>query len=266
LLGTSVGHAGTLDPQVSGVLVVMLGPAVRLAPILLAHDKEYICLLRLHGDTPLEKISEVTCEFTGRIYQRPPRKSAVKRNLRIRTIKENEILEVNDRLVLFRVQCDAGTYIRSLCHHMGFALCVGGHMQELRRVRSGPYTERDAVSLHALADAVAMAREGDNSLLNKMIQPAETALTGVSKIIIRDSAVDAICHGASLAGVGVLEQDAYKNGDLVGVFTQIGELVCLAEALVDSTAFTPGSTGLVASPKAVMMQPGTYPRGWRKHG
>ena len=121
MFGCQVGHAGTLDPQVSGILLVMLGNAVRLAPLLLQHDKEYICLMRLHGDVDKKRIAQIASEFTGRLYQRPPRKSAVKRVLRIRTIHKLEILDSEGRLVLFRVQCDAGTYIRSLCHHMGLA-------------------------------------------------------------------------------------------------------------------------------------------------
>ena len=81
MLGMHVGHSGTLDPQVSGVLVIMLGHAVRLAPVLLRHEKEYVCLMRLHGDVPRDRVEETVRAFTGRIYQRPPKKSAVARNL-----------------------------------------------------------------------------------------------------------------------------------------------------------------------------------------
>ena len=87
MLGCQVGHSGTLDPQVPGVLLVMLGNAVRLAPLLLQHDKEYICLMRLHGTVDRARIDQMAAEFTGRLYQRPPRKSAVRRNLRIREIR-----------------------------------------------------------------------------------------------------------------------------------------------------------------------------------
>ena len=146
MLGVHVGHSGTLDPQVSGVLLVMLGRAVRLAPLLLQHRKEYVCLMRLHGDTTRKRLEEVMEEFTGRIYQRPPRRSAVARNLRIRTIHSLTILDIEERLVLFRVTCDAGTYIRSLCHHVGLALGTGAHMQELRRTKSGAFNESDAYS------------------------------------------------------------------------------------------------------------------------
>ena len=105
--GVHVGHAGTLDPQVSGVLLVMLGRAVRLAPLLLQHQKEYVCLMRLHGDTTRQRLDEVMEEFTGRIYQRPPRRSAVARNLRIRTIHSLTILDIGGtaRPVQGHVRC-----------------------------------------------------------------------------------------------------------------------------------------------------------------
>ena len=160
MLGVRVGHAGTLDPQVSGVLLVMLGRAVRLAPLLLQHRKEYVCLMRLHGDTTRQRLDEVMEEFTGRIYQRPPRRSAVARNLRIRTIHSLTILGIEERLVLFRVTCDAGTYIRSLCHHIGLTLGTGAHMQELRRTKSGTFGESDAYTLHDLTDAISSLKEG----------------------------------------------------------------------------------------------------------
>ncbi len=266
MLDLPAGHSGTLDPMVSGVLVVMLGPAMRLAPVLLRHDKEYVALLRLHGDAGRDKVEKIAREFTGKIYQRPPLRSAVRRALRIRTIHEIEILEQKERLVLLRVRCESGTYIRSLCHHMGLALGgVGGHMQELRRTRSGNFTEDDACTLHDLKDACVAAENGDDSMLRSFIHPAEQAVAGVPRIVIGDRAVDAVCHGAALAGVGVVSREAHARGDRVAVFTLNGELVCLGEALVDSSAYEPGDTGLVAAPRSVFMKPGTYPRGWKKH-
>ena len=264
ILGRRVGHAGTLDPQVSGVLVVMFGGAVRLAPILLAHNKEYVCLMRLHGNVPREAVDRVAEEFVGRVYQRPPKKSAVKRSLRIRKIHEIEILDMEGRLVLFRVRCDAGTYIRTLCVHMGYALGVCAHMQELRRVRSGPFDETGAVSLHELADAVAAAREGDPAPLQPMLLSPVSAVGDLPEVGIRDTAVDAICHGAVLAGVGVTgKEGGFGKGEVVAIMTERGELVGLGKALISSSALKPGEPGLVVAPTTVLMQPGTYPRGWK---
>ena len=265
ILGVPVGHAGTLDPGVSGVLVVMLGSAVRLAPYLQRGTKEYVCLWRLHGDLPRARIDEIAGEFAGRIYQRPPRKSAVKRALRIRTVNRIEVLEVDGRSVLLRVSCDAGTYIRSLCHHMGLGAGPGGSMHELRRTRSGSFTEDDAHTLHELEDAADAAREGNPAPLRDMILPIGRAVADLPRLTIRDSAVDALCHGASLAGVGLVSAEGdFRARDPVGIFTRAGELVAVAEALAASDRIVPGENGLVAAPRAVFLQPGTYPRGWKK--
>jgi len=264
MLGCQVGHAGTLDPQVSGVLLVMLGNAVRLAPLLLQHDKEYVCLMRLHGDVDKTRIEQIGVEFTGRLYQRPPRKSAVKRVLRIRTIQKLDILDTLGRLVLFRIQCDAGTYVRSLCHHMGLALGVGAHMVELRRTRSGAFSENEMHSLHELQDACIAAKAGDSAAIASMILSVDAAVPDLPTVYVRDTAVDALCHGAVLAGVGVLSCDEFKKDQTVAVLSQKKEFVCLGKALVSSGSFKPGESGLVIAPTTVFLPPGTYPRGWAK--
>ena len=266
ILGRRVGHAGTLDPQVSGVLVVMFGGAVRLAPVLLSHNKEYVCLMRLHADASRESVEQAAAEFVGRIYQRPPRKSAVKRNLRIRKIQEIDILDMDGRLVLFRVRCDAGTYIRTLCIHLGYAIGTCAHMEELRRIRSGSFDETAAVTLHELADAAAAAWEGENEPLRRMILPAAAAVADLAKVVVRDTAVDAVCHGAVLAGVGVVgKEGGFAKGETVAIMTGRGELVGLGKGLVNSSALKPGEPGFVIAPTSVLMQPGTYPRGWKAH-
>jgi predicted rRNA pseudouridine synthase len=264
MLGCQIGHAGTLDPQVSGVLLVMLGNAVRLAPLLLQHDKEYVCLMRLHGDVDKTRIEQIGVEFTGRLYQRPPRKSAVKRVLRIRTIQKLDILDIQGRLVLFRIQCDAGTYVRSLCHHMGLALGVGAHMVELRRTRSGAFSEKEMHSLHELQDACIAAKAGDSSAITSMILSVDAAVPDLPMVIVRDTAIDALCHGAVLAGVGVISCDEFKKDQTVAVLSQKKEFICLGKALVPSGSFKPGDTGLVVAPTTVFLTPGTYPRGWSK--
>lgn len=264
ILGERVGHAGTLDPGVSGVLVVMIGNAVRLAPVLLSEDKEYIAVIRFHGNVGEDAVQRIAKEFTGRIYQRPPLKSAVARNLRIRTVHDLDVVEMSGRRAVLRITCDAGTYIRSLCHHMGLALGCGAHMEELRRTRSGIFPEDSAHTLAELKDATELARQGDSRALAGMILPPETVAGGLPTVIVRDSAVDALCHGAALAGVGVVRQDAFGKGDVVAMLTSKGELVCIGEAIVSSSMVPPGTHGLVAAPRSVFLAPGVYPRGWRK--
>jgi H/ACA ribonucleoprotein complex subunit 4 len=264
LLGRSVGHAGTLDPGVSGVLVVMTGKAARLAPILLAEEKEYVCALRTHGNVSIDQMKDVISQFTGRIYQRPPRKSAVARNLRIRTVHAIDLLDLSQRIFLLRIRCDAGTYIRSLCHHMGMVLGTGAHMEELRRTRSGDFGEKEAVTLQQLADAVVWARGGTVPPLQAMIRPPLEGLGSVPRVFVRDSAVDAVCHGAGLAVPGITRYDEFPRGATVALLTSRSELIGLGTAGVSSKEADGLQHGLVIAPDSVFMEPGTYPRGWKK--
>ncbi|MFY9750903.1 MAG: RNA-guided pseudouridylation complex pseudouridine synthase subunit Cbf5 [Methanoregula sp.] len=264
MLGCQVGHAGTLDPQVSGILLVMLGNAVRLAPLLLKHDKEYVCLMRLHKEVDRERIDAVAAEFTGRIYQRPPRRSAVKRLLRIRTVQQLDILGIEGKLVLMKVRCDAGTYIRSLCHHMGLALGTGAHMQELRRTRSGAFDEGAMHTLHELQDACYAAEAGNRAALDTMVVSVDAAVPDLPAVIVRDTAIDALCHGAVLAGVGMISCDEFRKDQIVAVLSQKREFVGLGKALAPSASWKPGRPGLLVATTTVFMAPGTYPKGWKK--
>jgi H/ACA ribonucleoprotein complex subunit 4 len=266
LLGRHSGHAGTLDPGVSGVLVVMLGKSTRLAPILLAEDKEYVCALRTHGNVSSDQMNDVLLQFTGRIYQRPPRKSAVARNLRIRTVHSIELLDSSRRVFLLRISCDAGTYIRTLCHHIGLVLGTGAHMEELRRSRSGVFGEREAVTLHQLSEAVALAHGGAPASLEEMIRPPSDGLGSTPRILVRDTAVDAVCHGAILAVPGMIRFDEFQQGATVAMFTSRGEFIGLGTALIPSQEASECQHGVVVAPGTVFMDPGTYPRGWKKKG
>ncbi|MCQ1535539.1 RNA-guided pseudouridylation complex pseudouridine synthase subunit Cbf5 [Methanosarcina sp. KYL-1] len=267
ILGVSrAGHAGSLDPKVTGLLPTLLGTATKAVPALRLSGKEYICLLKLHRPVSAKYVREVCEDFVGPIYQLPPIKSAVKRALRVRTIYYLEVLEINGTSVLFRVGCEAGTYIRKLCHDIGLALGCGGHMQELRRTKAGPFTEATLITLQDLKDAYVFWQEdGDESEIRKVVRPMESAVSHLPKIILRDSAVDAVCSGASLAVPGITSLDSnIRKGDLVGVFTLKGEIVALAKAEMNTEMIMGASAGIAAVPIRVMMEAGTYPRGWAK--
>lgn len=263
------GHGGTLDPRVTGVLPVALQEATKIAQVFLYSGKEYICVMRLHSTMPRERVQEVIDEFVGEIYQRPPLRSSVTRRLRRRTIYYIQDVEFHENRVLFRVGCQAGTYIRKLCFDIGEALGSGAHMEELRRTRTGPLTEdKDFVTLYDLYEAYHFWTEGnDESKLRTIIQPMENALALVPKIFIRDSAVDSICHGANLAvpGIAKFETGIRKKG-VVGLFTLKGELVALARALMTTEEIADQERGLVTNTLRGIMAPGTYPRLWRKRG
>jgi H/ACA ribonucleoprotein complex subunit 4 len=134
------GHGGTLDPAVTGVLPVALGDAARALQVLLVAGKEYVALMGLHKQVDEKKIREVCESFVGEISQMPPLRSAVKRVRRTREVYYLEILEIQGREVLFRVGCEAGTYIRTLCVDMGKKLGCGAQLMELRRTRVGNIT------------------------------------------------------------------------------------------------------------------------------
>lgn len=261
-----IGHSGTLDPQVSGVLPLGLGEATKALGVLLLGPKEYLALGRIHTLPSKEKLSKIMEMFQGEIFQKPPQRSAVVRQTRIRSIYEFEILEQKERLLLTRILCEAGTYIRKLYYDMGEILGPGATMIELRRTRVDQFRESDGlVTLHELADAFALWEEKkDASKLKSMIKPVEFALSELKSVVIRDSAVDAMCHGAQLAIPGILQiSQNLKKGDLVGVYTQKGEAVALAESTMSEDEIRDATKGYALETRRIIMAPNTYPKKWR---
>lgn len=260
------GHGGTLDPGATGVLPVGVGAGTKVLQALLSAGKEYVCVMRLHGDVSEDRIRKIIDEFVGDLYQRPPVKSAVRRRLRIRTVYYMNFIEADGRNVVFRVGTSAGTYIRKLCHDMGLALGVGAHMVELRRTKVGGYGEDSAVSLHDVADALHFWKEqGIEGPIRNVLSTVESATVHLPKIIIRDSAVAAVTYGADLAVPGILEvQEGIKQGDLVAIMTKKGELVALAKALMNSEAMVGERSGYAADIERVIMDQGVYPPMWKK--
>lgn len=261
-----VGHSGTLDPQVSGLLPLGLGEATKALGVLLLGPKEYHALGRLHSLPSSKELEKVLKKFRGEIYQKPPQRSSVSRKIRTRKIYELELIEQKERLLLLRVLCESGTYIRKLFYDMGEILGPGATMIELRRTCVSQFSEDDQlVTLHHLVDACALWKEKkDNSKLLKLILPIENALSEIKSVVIRDSAVDALCHGAQLAIPGILEiSPSIIKDDFVGIYTQKGELVALAEALMSKSEIIENTKGFAFKIKRIVMPPNTYPRNWR---
>jgi len=224
--------------------------------------------MRLHSEVPEDKVTKVLDEFQGPLYQRPPVRSSVKRQLRTRTIYYIDFFEMDERNVLFKVGCEAGTYIRKLCYDVGEVLGCGAHMQELRRTRVGPFVEdKSLVTFHDLSYLFSLWQETkDEGMLRKFVYPMEKALELMPKINVRDSAVDALCHGAHLTAPGVLSLDAgIKIGDTVAVFTQKGEAVTMSKAFVSSEKMLKMDHGFVAKTRRVLMPRGLYPKMWRSN-
>lgn len=261
-----IGHSGTLDPQVSGVLPLGLGEATKALGILLLGPKEYHALGRIHSLPSKEKLEEIIDLFQGEIFQKPSQRSAVVRQTRTRTIHEFEVLEQKERLLLTRVLCESGTYIRKLYYDIGEILGPGATMIELRRTRVDQFYETEGlVTLHELADAFALWEEKkDDSKLMKIIKPVEYAFSELKSVIIRDSAVDAMCHGAQLAIPGILKiSPNLKKEDLVGIYTQKGEAVALAKSTMSEEEIRDATKGYAFETRRIIMAPNTYPKKWR---
>ncbi len=258
------GHGGTLDPSVTGVLPVALGRAVRGIDSILLGGKEYIAILRLHSEVPEDRIRAVFKEFTGDIYQTPPVRSSVKREMRVRRIYALDILEIDGRDVLFRAETQAGTYIRTLCVDIGAALGVGGNMQELRRIRTGPYSENMAVTLQHLRDVVEDYKEtGDEAGIRKVILPAETLFSHMKSVVVKDTAVDSISHGADLSVPGIHRiSRRIRKGERVAIYTAKGEIIAIGTAEMDAKQILARSSGLAVKTERVFMEPGTYLSVW----
>ena len=256
------GHSGTLDPNVTGVLPIALGRSTKIVMALLKAGKEYVGIMNLHREIDRDKIIRAVEKFKGQIEQIPPVKSAVRREKRKRTIYYFELIETDGRDVLFRVGCEAGTYMRKLIHDLGQELKCGAHMAQLIRTRAGPFDIFSSINLHELTDAYFLYKEkGDDSLLRKSIYPIESAVEHLPKIWIDDSAVDSICHGAMLNIPGVVKiESEIEKEDLIAIMTLKNELVSLGIAMMTSEEIMKADKGLAVKTYKVLMPRKTYPK------
>ncbi|MDT8897824.1 tRNA pseudouridine(55) synthase TruB [Thermanaerothrix sp. 4228-RoL] len=251
--GTNIrraGHTGTLDPRASGVLVVLIGPAVRLSEYVSASDKRYQAVIRLGEATDTydsegrvvstspvniteEQFVEALQQFVGEIEQVPPPYSAVKVqgrrayemaregeevDLQPRKIKvySLELLEWAPPEAVIDIHCSSGTYIRSLANDLGRVLGCGAHLVGLRRTRSGRFTLRDAVPLRKLREAF------ENGTWYQYLIPAAEALADWPAVELDHEQVELIRHGHRIPGQPGI-------GKMVRAINEQGELVALLE-------------------------------------
>ncbi len=260
------GHSGTLDPKVTGVLPVAIGRATRVVQMLLTSGKEYIVLMHMHSLQDETALRKAIMSFVGKMKQLPPIKSAVKRQWRYRKIYYIDILEIEDQDVLFKVGCQAGTYIRKLCHDIGLKLQTGAHMAELRRSKTGPFREETLVTLHDVSDAYHFwEKEGNEEYIRRVLLPIERAVDHIPKVWILDTTVDTISHGANLNAPGIahVESDIQIDED-VAIMSLKNELVALGKAKMISKDMQTKERGLSVQTNKVFMLPETYPRIQRK--
>ncbi|HZW04001.1 MAG TPA: tRNA pseudouridine(55) synthase TruB, partial [Anaerolineaceae bacterium] len=257
--GTNIrraGHTGTLDPRASGVLVVLIGPAVRLSEYVSASDKRYQAVIqlgettdtydadgRIIKSTPVDGITEEEFQeklqtFVGEIEQVPPPYSAVKIKGRkaYEMAREGEEVELEPRTIrvysldllewappeaVIDVYCSSGTYVRSLANDLGEALGVGAHLIGLRRTKSGRFTLRDAVPLRKLREAFE-----DGNWYQYLI-PAAEALSDWPSVELTPDEVEEIRHGHRIKveeKVGELARGINEQGELIALMEFVPEL------------------------------------------
>jgi len=260
------GHSGTLDPKVTGCLVVCIDRATRLVKSQQSAGKEYVCIYRLHDSIPQKRVAQELEKLKGALFQRPPLISAVKRQLRVRTVYESKLLEHDEErnMGIFWVSVESGFYARTICVHLGLMLGCGGQMQELRRPRSGVMTEKETATMHDILDAQWLYdNHKDESYLRRVIRPLEALLVKHKRIIMKDSAVNAICYGAKILLPGVLRyEDGIEINEEIVVCTTKGEAICLAIAQMTTATMASCDHGVVAKIKRVVMERDLYPKKW----
>ena len=273
LQNSKTGHSGTLDPQVTGVLLCGLGRATRLMEYMLKSNKEYICLAFFHKEVTKEQVLDTFEKFTGEIMQMPPVISAVKRELRPRTIYSLELLDIakDNQHVLFRVACQHGTYIRKLCTDMGESLGINAQMKELRRSKAGPKREEDhCISLDTLRNLWTLHNDAGftspekkvyRDELKKYIRPQEELLIDFKSVVVRDGAINAVAHGYDLATPGVMRvEKGLETGEEVAIFSDKGELIAMGEALMKTDEILEKEKGFAVKTNKVFIDRNYYPK------
>jgi len=214
IIGSSkAGHIGTLDPKVTGVMIIGLGKATKLIQFFSGIKKEYVAVIdwgkEVDGEFVLGKFSK----FKGRISQMPPEQSAVARRLRERNVYSIELIEHNGRLSVFRTLVDAGTYIRTLCSDMG------GKMADLRRISAGPIVEKDCYTMQKIVDAANLYKKGHPKQLEGMLVSPDRMMDifGIRKVSIRKNAALNVANGAQLAYSGI-EKGEFSKGETVALY------------------------------------------------
>jgi predicted rRNA pseudouridine synthase len=257
------GHAGTLDPNVSGLLWIGVGPALKLLPLVLEFPKRYVGVVEMQGEVPAAAFAAALKEFQGPVFQTPPVRSAVKRQRRIRTIHRIELLDTDGPRRVLDVVCDSGTYIRTLAVDLGDALGVGGHLAELRRTGTGPFDEAQSVSLATLADAIARDAAGEPAPLMALLHPLEEVVREFPQIVVKDVAASAIAHGADLAPGGIAQLGRpFAEGARVVLRSRSGELLAYGIALKASTEVKAKAPGWTIDCQRVFVEPSKYPKAW----
>lgn len=233
-----VGHSGTLDPKVTGLLIVGLGKGTRVLEYMLRSEKQYVGEIIFHKSVTRQQLNDAIQQFTGVIDQLPPVKSSVKREWREREVYGMEVLEFDEggkKASLF-CRVEKGTYIRKLFHDMGEHLGITAQMGDLHRTQVGPFSEQDGmITTDEFASQIRHINSWNpftKKKLSKIIKPIEDAVQDIPKVFIKEDVKQYIASGTDLFIPGVERMDKeIEQGNLVAVFDG-DTLVALGESQI----------------------------------
>lgn len=254
LLKEKVGHTGTLDPNATGVLPLLVGQGTKLSAYLIEHDKEYIATLKLgekrdtadsegaiieerqidYSVLQKENVEEILQSFIGKQEQIPPMYSAIKINGKklYEYARKNEKIELEPRhieiykmdlidiikdTIIFKVQCSKGTYIRSLCEDIAKRLNTVGYMQELERSRVGKFDIKDSITIEELEQNIE-----DSEFINQHFITIENYFKDKESIKLNEKRLSLFLNGVKLTHN--LTDDMYKIYDENNKFVGIGSV------------------------------------------
>ena len=261
-----LGHGGTLDPFASGLLPLLSGKAMRLTGKILTHDKSYLALFKFGKKLEREDVEEKMSMLTGKVYNVPPEISAVRVQVRTRKISKFEILDFDGNSLLTHIDCEAGTYVRTMARDLGLLLDTPVDLKELRRPTSGEFSLSQSITMQQLADAYWLWKEkGEETAMLRILHPIEDMLSDLPRVVVKDGAAAALSHGAPLLRPGVVSiAEGLKVGTEVLLVTMKGEAVVIAKMSQNSNVIPDMTQGEVAKPNCVLMREDTYPRSWKK--
>lgn len=261
-----LGHGGTLDPFASGLLPLLSGKAMRLTGKILTHDKSYLALFKFGKELERNEIEDKMAMLTGKVYNVPPEISAVRVQVRTRKISKFDILDFDGTSLLTNIECEAGTYVRTMARDLGLLLDTPVELKELRRPTSGEFSLNQSITMQQLADAYWLWQEkGEEDAMLRILHPIEDMLSDLPRVVVKDGAAAALSHGAPLLRPGVVSIDDDLNvGTEVLLVTIKGEAVAIAKMSQNSKVIPDMNQGEVAKPNCVLMKEDTYPRSWKK--
>jgi predicted rRNA pseudouridine synthase len=248
------GHLGTLDPKVSGVLIIGLNKATRLLRFITNKNKTYVGVMKVKSPpSSIDEVQKIFNKFIGKITQIPPKESAVAKREREKEIFSFKALELEGNKILFQTTVQAGTYIRTLCVDVG-KFFGSGKLLELRRIASGNITEFDCINLQELTDAWKFClKNQDFTLIKRLINPYDKIIL-LPKIIIKEEAYESVCRGLPLAKTEVAAAEAFSSNSYVAVLNKQKRLIAIGLAKLNVNFDLANPNDKIIFPKVVLKE------------